>query len=196
MPSSVDHEWFLSVLDSHQRLIHKVCWAYANSSDEREDLFQEIAVRLLSAARNYDSTRKISTWIYRVALNVAIDSYRKRRQQSKEQLGFDGDLEPASDQDPVVAEQLREFRALLERQTEVDRALLLLHLEGNTHREIGEALGFSESNVGTRLNRLKTSLRQSAHSSEKQTQDKNTCNSKNSNSNGNASTRNSSGQSR
>ena len=196
MPSSVDHEWFLSVLDSHQRLIHKVCWAYANSSDEREDLFQEIAVQLLSAARNYDSTRKISTWIYRVALNVAIDSYRKRRQQSKEQLGFDGDLEPASDQDPVVAEQLREFRALLERQTEVDRALLLLHLEGNTHREIGEALGFSESNVGTRLNRLKTSLRQSAHSSEKQTQDKNTCNSKNSNSNGNASTRNSSGQSR
>jgi RNA polymerase sigma-70 factor (ECF subfamily) len=196
MPSSVDHEWFLSVLDSHQRLIHKVCWAYANSPDEREDLFQEIAVRLLSAARNYDSTRKISTWIYRVALNVAIDSYRKRRQQSKEQLGFDGDLEPASDQDPVVAEQLRELRALLERQTEVDRALLLLHLEGNTHREIGEALGFSESNVGTRLNRLKTSLRQSAQSSEKQTQDKNTCNSKNSNSNGNASTRNSSGQSR
>jgi RNA polymerase sigma-70 factor (ECF subfamily) len=196
MPSSVDHEWFLSVLDSHQRLIHKVCWAYAKSPDEREDLFQEIAVRLLSAARHYDPTRKLSTWIYRVALNVAIDSYRKRRQQSKEQLGFDGDLEAASDQDPVVAEQLRELRALLERQTEVDRALLLLHLDGNTHREIGEALGFSESNVGTRLNRLKTSLRQSAHSSEKQTQDKNTCNSKNSNSNGNALTRNSSGQSR
>ena len=96
MASSVDREWFLSVLDSHQRLIHKVCWAYANSPDERDDLFQEIAVRLLSAARNYDPTRKLSTWIYRVALNVAIDSHRKRRQRSKEQLGFDGDLEPAS----------------------------------------------------------------------------------------------------
>ena len=167
MASSVNHEWFLSVLDSHQRLLHKVCWAYANSPDEREDLFQEIAVRLLLAARKYDPNRKLSTWIYRVALNVAIDSYRKRRHRSKEQLGFDGNLEPASDPDPVVAEQLREFRALLESQTEVDRALILLHLEGNTHREIGEILGFSESNVGTRMNRLKKSLRQSVQSSEK-----------------------------
>ena len=167
MPSSVDHEWFLSVLDSHQRLIQKVCWAYANSLDEREDLFQEIVVRLLSAARNYDSARKLSTWVYRVALNVAIDSYRKRRRQGKEHLGFDGDLQPVADQDPVVAEQLGELRDLLERQTEVNRALLLLHLEGNTHREIGEVLGFSESNVGTRLNRLKKSLRKSVHLLEK-----------------------------
>jgi RNA polymerase sigma-70 factor, ECF subfamily len=167
MHSSVDHAWILSVLDSHQRLIRKICWAYANTPDEREDLFQEIAVRLLSVARNYDSTRKLSTWIYRVALNVAIDSYRKRRQRSKVQIGFDSDLVPASGQDLVAIEQLRELRELLERQSEVDRALLLLHLEGNSHREIGEVLGFSESNVGTRLNRLKTSLRQSVHSSEK-----------------------------
>ena len=164
MPSQVDHEWFLSVLAAHHRLIHKVCWAYANSPEEREDLFQEIVVRLLSATRTYDPTRKLSTWLYRVALNVAIDSHRKRRQQSKEQLGLDGDRQPAPGQDPVVAEQLEELRALLEHQTEVDRALLLLHLEGNSHREIGEVLGLSESNVGTRLSRLKQSLRQSVQS--------------------------------
>ena len=166
MPSPVDHAWFLSVLDTHQRLIRKVCWAYAGTPEERDDLFQEIAVRLLSAARNYDPARKLSTWIYRVALNVAIDAYRKRRRQGREQLGFDADLEPAPGQDPVVADQLRELRALLEKQSEVDRALLLLHLEGNTHREIGEVLGFSESNVGTRLNRLKASLRQSVQTPE------------------------------
>ena len=167
MPSTVDHEWFLSVLGSHQRLIHKVCWAYAASPDEREDLFQEIAVRLFSAAKTYDPTRKLSTWIYRVALNVAIDSHRKRRQQTQAQLDFSAELEPASDQDPVIADQLQDLRALLERQSEVDRALLLLHLEGNTHRQIGEVLGLSESNVGTRMNRLKKSLRQSVQSSEK-----------------------------
>jgi RNA polymerase sigma factor (sigma-70 family) len=166
MPSSVDHEWFLSALDSHQRLVHKVCWAYANSSDEREDLFQEIAVRLLSAARNYDPTRKLSTWIYRVALNVAIDFHRKRCRRSREQLGFDDGLETASGQDQVVIEQLRELRELLERQSEVDRALLLLHLDGNSHSEIGEVLGISESNVGTRLSRLKKSLRQSVAANE------------------------------
>ena len=122
MPSSVDHEWFLSVLDSHQRLIHKVCWAYAGSVEEREDLFQEIAIRLLSAARDYDPNRKLSTWIYRVALNVAIDAHRKRRYRRKEELGFEGDLEPAPDPDPLITEQLRELRALLERQSEVDRS--------------------------------------------------------------------------
>ena len=166
MPSSVDHHWLLSALESHQRLIHKVCWAYAGSPEEREDLFQEIAVRLLSAAEKYDPTRRLSTWIYRIALNVAIDSHRKRRQRTKEQLGMDGDLEPASGRDPVVTEQLRELRELLERQSEVDRAILLLHLEGNSHREIGEVLGFSESNIGTRLSRLKATLRQSVQSTE------------------------------
>jgi len=162
MPSSMDHEWFLSALDSHQRLIHKVCWAYANSPDEREDLFQEIAVRLLSAARNYDSTRKLSTWIYRVALNVAIDFHRQRCRRSREHLGFARELETASGQDRVLTEQLRELRELLEHQSEADRALLLLHLDGNSHSEIGEVLGISESNVGTQLSRLKKSLRQSA----------------------------------
>jgi len=161
MPSSVDHKWFLSVLDSHQRLIHKVCWAYANSAEEREDLFQEIALRLFSAARNYDPARKLSTWIYRVAMNVAIDFHRKRCRRSREQLGFVREPETASGHDQRVTEQLRELRELLEHQSEVDRALLLLHLDGNSHSEIGEVLGISESNVGTRLSRLKKSLRQS-----------------------------------
>lgn len=161
MPSSVDHKWFLSVLDSHQHLIHRVCWSYTSSTDDHEDLFQEIALRLLSAARNYDPARKLSTWIYRVALNVAIDFHRKRLRRSRERLGFESELESVSGQDRVVAEQLQELRELLDIQSEVDRALILLYLDGNSHSEIGEVLGISESNVGTRLSRLKKSLRQS-----------------------------------
>src|SRR5262249_10306066 len=122
---------------------------------------------------NYDRNRKLSTWLYRVALNVAIDSYRRRRRRSKEQLGFDGDLATSSAHDPIVAERLDGLRALLERQSEVDRALLLLHLEGNSHREIGEILGISESNVGTRLNRLKKSLRDSVQLSQRKGDEKN-----------------------
>jgi RNA polymerase sigma-70 factor (ECF subfamily) len=122
-------------------LIHKVCWAYTRTPEDRDDLFQEIAVRLLSAARNYDPTRKLSTWVYRVALNVAIDFHRQRLRRRKVLLGFEGDGQPT---------------------TEVDRALLLLHLDGNSYREIGEVIGISETNVGTRLSRLKKTLRESA----------------------------------
>jgi len=156
-----DHEWTLSVLEEHQRLIHKVCWVYADSPSDRDDLFQEIAVRLLSAIRHYDRTRTLSTWIYRVALNVAIDFDRKRRRRRKMTLGLEGDQQSTSDEPRENAEQLSELRRLLEQQTEADRALLLLHLSGSSHGEIGEVLGISESNVGTRLSRLKKSLRES-----------------------------------
>lgn len=155
-------EWLLSTLESQQRLIHKVCWAYTHSPEDHDDLFQEIAVRLLSAVRNYDPTRKLSTWVYRVALNVAIDFHRRRLRRTQVSLGFDGNQEAKSAHDQSAEEQLRELHELLDRQTEADRALLLLCLDGNSYREIGEVLGISESNVGTRLNRLKKTLRESA----------------------------------
>jgi len=184
MSSPVDHEWLLAVLESHQRLIQKVCWAYARSPEEREDLFQEVVVRLLAAARGYDPSRKLSTWLYRVTLNVAIDAARKRRRRAREQPGLDADRQPAPAADPVLGDQLEHLRALLDRQTEVDRALLLLHLEGHSHREIGEVLGLSESNVGTRFSRLKKSLRESVQSSELTPREGDACNSKNSSASG------------
>lgn len=162
MSRKPDHEWVLTVLEMHQRLIHKVCWVYAESHSDRDDLFQEIAVRLLSALRHYDRTRRLSTWVYRVAMNVAIDFQRKRRRRRSVTLGFDGDQASKPAERPERAEQLSELRSMLGQQTEVDRALLLLHLNGSSHSEIGEVLGMSESNVGTRLNRLKKSLRESA----------------------------------
>jgi RNA polymerase sigma factor (sigma-70 family) len=154
---STDESWLLATLESQQRLIHKVCWAYTRTPEDRDDLFQEIALRLLSAGRNYDPTRKLSTWVYRVALNVAIDFHRKRERGRHVVPALDVHREPAA---PEADQQIQELRELMERQDEIDRALLLLYLDGNSYREIGEVLGISESNVGTRLNRLKNKLRQ------------------------------------
>lgn len=166
MPLKVDREWLLDVLRTHERLIRKVCWAHARSPEEREDLFQEIAVRLLGAAGSYDPSRTLSTWLHRVALNAAIDHLRKRRRRDRERLGLDADRQPASTPDPATVDRLEELRSLMERLADVERGLLLLHLEGNSHREIGEILGLSESNVGTRLARLRKSLQQSVEPSE------------------------------
>ena len=162
VPQTTDQSWLLATLESQQRLIHKVCWAYTRTPEDRDDLFQEIAVRLLAAARNYDPSRKLSTWVYRIALNVAIDFHRRRTTQRQLSFGFDGDRESRSARDREMDDQLRELHELFERQSEVDRALLLLYLDGNSHGEIGEVLGISESNVGTRLNRVKNNLRQVA----------------------------------
>lgn len=162
-----DHEHFLSLLESHKRPLLKVCWAYGTTSHDRDDLLQEIVGRLWAAFGKYDRDRKFSTWMYRVALNVAIDFRRRQRRWGRESVSLDdeGATVPDPTTDATKRQQLRELRELLERQTDADRAILLLYLEGHSYGEIGEVLGISESNVGTRLNRLKTSLRQSVQES-------------------------------
>jgi RNA polymerase sigma factor (sigma-70 family) len=161
-PPASEHEYFLSLLEAHQRPLLKVCWVYGNTSHDRDDLFQEIVGQLWTSFGKYDRTRKFSTWMYRVALNVAIDFRRKQKRAGRETTGLDEDRAvPVTAVDDVTRQdQLLELRELLERQSDADRAILLLHLEGHSHREIGEVLGTSESNVGTRLHRVKQSLRQ------------------------------------
>jgi len=144
--------------------LFKICWAYGSTSHDRDDLFQEIVGQLWTSFAKYDRSRKFSTWMFRVALNVAIDFRRRQQRQGRETATLDDRAlaGPArATHDATKQEQLRELTELLERQSDADRAILLLFLEGHSYREIGEVLGTSESNVGTRLNRLKTSLRQS-----------------------------------
>ena len=160
-----DQERFLTLLNTHRRSLLKVCWTYGLTSHDRDDLLQEIVSRLWSSFERYDPDREFATWMYRVALNVAIDFYRKQRRRSRETSSLDDDematVALTTDSSDRVR-QLEELRELIEQRGDSDRALLLLHLENRSHSEIGEILGISESNVGTRLSRLKKSLRRSA----------------------------------
>lgn len=157
------HDGFIRLLETHQRALHKVCWVYGRNSHDRDDLFQEIVGQLWSSFARYDSQRTFSTWMYRVALNVAIDHQRRlnRRGTLSTTVEFNEELGIVSSHEEARQSQLVELRELLDQQSDADRALLLLYLEGHSHREIGEVLGISESNVSTRLNRLKQSMRQS-----------------------------------
>ena len=163
-PPPSDHEHFLSLLESHQRPLVKVCWAYGRTSHDRDDLLQEIVGRLWAAFGKYDRNRRFSTWMFRVALNVAIDFRRRQRRWCRQTENLDdsgAEVSAEATDDATKLQQLSELRELLEQQTDGDRAILLLYLESHSYSEIGDVLGISESNVGTRLNRLKKSLRQS-----------------------------------
>jgi RNA polymerase sigma-70 factor, ECF subfamily len=151
------HETFVALVTAHDRMLFKVCWVFASRLSDREDLFQEIVSQLWSSFKGYDPNRKFSTWMYRVALNVAIDYQRKRKRTDVDSLELS--LEPVASEDSGKQEQLLELRELMEQFHESDRSLLLLTLEGHSYREIADILGMSESNVGTRLGRLKKSLR-------------------------------------
>lgn len=152
---------FPALLAAHRGIVHKVAASYARTPEDRADLAQEIALQLWQAWPGYDPARTFSTWMYRVALNVAISWQRREHHRRHEALDDDAQarLTGALDVDVEAREQLALVQRAMRSLTDVDRALLLLHLEGCSHRESAEVLGTTEGNVATRLNRIKSHLR-------------------------------------
>ena len=79
-------EQFLQLIEEHKGIIYKVSRAYGKNDGDREDLFQEIVIQLWSAFGHYNDQYKLSTWMYRVALNVAISFYRKQRRRMESEF--------------------------------------------------------------------------------------------------------------
>lgn len=150
-----DKERFESLLASHSGIVHKIAFSYAWSAEDRADLAQEIRFRLWKAFPSYDAQRSFSTWMYRVALNVAltfVHQYPQTPSAYEEGMSGVGSIGEDADSRILLESILRSLDAL-------NRALLILHLEGLSYAEIGETLGLSESNVGAKLTRLRERLR-------------------------------------
>lgn len=154
------HERFTEMLQRHAGIVRKVAASYASSRDDRRDLMQEITLHLWKAWPSYDPARPVTTWMYRVALNVGISSLRRRRHPARRAASLDSSHEPASDDEGADADQIALLRRLIEDLGPLDRALLILWLDDLSHRDIAEVLGLSASNVATKLHRLKARLRE------------------------------------
>ena len=155
------HEAFAALLERHRGIVLKVAGTYCRDPDDRADLAQDIAAQLWRAYPDYDPARSFSTWMYRIALNVAISfvrgqSYRQRHAHS---LHDDDDEFVDSSADPDTALRLRTLQQVIARLEPLDRALVLLYLDERSHREIADILGLSEGNVATKLSRIKQRIR-------------------------------------
>jgi RNA polymerase sigma factor (sigma-70 family) len=149
---------FEALLHSHQGIVFKVANTYCWQADDRADLVQDIVAQLWRAWPRYDPGRTFSTWMYRIALNVAISFVRKEVRQRQLSVPLDETLhDTATPGDP--ADRLQRLQAFIERQAPLDRALLLLYLEDKSQREIAEILGITATNVSTKINRLKQKIR-------------------------------------
>jgi RNA polymerase sigma-70 factor (ECF subfamily) len=152
------HDQFLTLLDQHRRILFKIANLYGRSPADREDLVQEIILQLWRSFTRYDERYRFSTWMYRIALNVAISFCRKER---RPRTGALTDvLQVAAPEAPGPQGDLLLLEDLIARLNELDRALVMLYLDGNRYDTIAEILGISETNVGTRLGRIKERLRQ------------------------------------
>ena len=155
-------EAFVALVDAHGGLVQKVARVYAWTAPDRDDLVQDILAQAWRAFPGYDPARPFGTWLYRIALNVAISWLRRHAPRQRLTVPLDVDVHDTGGApfDAGEAAQLRALMTAIHELAPLDRALVLLFLDDQSHRDIAGVLGISESNVATKLHRLKQRLRQ------------------------------------
>lgn len=152
---------FLAVIEQNKGIIYKIASSFNKNADDKKDLAQEIILQLWRSFPNFNEESKISTWMYRVALNVAITFYRKERKKNELITRMPESPINWINEEPQDAEgDLKLLQQFINELPELDRALMLLYLEEKPGKEIGEILGITETNVRTKTNRIKEKLKQ------------------------------------
>lgn len=145
---------FLSQLKEHRNIIYKLVHLYANTEEDKKDLYQEIVLQAWKTYSAFRGDAKFSTWLYRLCLNTIFTIQRKtKRIEYTDTAKFEETHFTASGNDE--AERLyKAIRTL----PETERALISLHLDGYDNREVGELLGITPNLVGVKLHRIKQQL--------------------------------------
>jgi RNA polymerase sigma-70 factor (ECF subfamily) len=150
---------FLALITEHQNIVHKVCNMYADTTQAREDLFQEVLLNAWKGIKQFRGDSKFTTWLYRVALNTAITQFRKENRSPITQPLPQYSLTIA-DEPFRPDERVAVMYQAINKLSKIDKALVLLYLEDYGHAEIGEMLGITANNVAVKLNRVKTKLKE------------------------------------
>ena len=143
-------------MEQHKQIIYKVCFMYASDDETVNDLFQEVTLNLWKSFSRFRGDSKVTTWVYRIAVNTCISWLRVSGKRIKTVPLTFSMTELLSDEQEK--ENLRELYALINRLGKLERALILLWLEERSYEEIAEILDISVSNVGVRINRIKAKL--------------------------------------
>ncbi|MBR3912117.1 MAG: sigma-70 family RNA polymerase sigma factor [Alistipes sp.] len=154
MKSRTKEQEFTDIILQHKSIIYKVCYIYAPKG-MIEDYYQEVLCNLWQNFDQFDGRSKRSTWIYRVALYTCISFIRRKRPAS---ISLSFDL--SSEEDSSLKEQLEGLHSVINRLGHLDRALILLWLEGYAYEEMAEITGLTQSNVAVKLMRAKNKIKE------------------------------------
>lgn len=149
-----NQDTFLDLLQPNAGIIHKVIRLYADDQEDQRDLYQEIVCQAWSAWQRFEGNSKFSTWLYRVALNTALTYDKRRRRNQSQELGPEDFTPP-----PSIAYEARELLTwAITKLEEVDRMVILLHLEGYEHSEIASITSTNTNNIAVKIHRIKKRL--------------------------------------
>jgi RNA polymerase sigma-70 factor (ECF subfamily) len=154
--AELEHD-FIRMIQENERIIYKICSFYTSELSPIEDLYQEVVLNLWKAYPKFRNESRISTWIYRIALNSCISDLRKESKRQREislSLSEDIVFEPYN-----MENDIKELYHLIYQLKTLERAIILLWLEDKSYQEIADITGLTLSNVATKLKRIKEKLK-------------------------------------
>ena len=163
MTESMDKEKFIQILKENKWVIHKVINTYCKDSEDRKDLEQEILIQLWKSFESYNGQFKMSTWIYKIAVNVSISFYRSNVARKSKTFPISESIFQVSSQvdNPLFLDEERKFlHDFINQLDEFNKQILILYFDDYSYKEISEIVGITESNVGTKINRIKNKLQE------------------------------------
>ncbi len=153
-------KFFMRGLEENKEKLLRVCSAYVNDHEEKKDLFQEVLINIWKSMKSFKGNSAISTWMYRVTLNVCINTQTKLSKKKKQFINMDSvhlsQYEKSSDkdEDPMLAY----LRSCIKVMNEADKAVITLFLEELPYKQIAEITGISENHVAVKIKRIKKKL--------------------------------------
>jgi RNA polymerase sigma factor (sigma-70 family) len=155
---------FLKIINENRAIINKISFGYTGNLEDRLDLKQEILIQLWKAFPKFRGASKISTWIYRIALNTAISNLRKEKKKFlKEELTENCNQINRLENDIELNEDITRLFHLIYQLNDLEKAIILLYLDDQSYSEIANIVGISETNAATKINRIKLKLKNQFH---------------------------------
>ena len=153
-----DKKEFVRVIQENEALIYKVSKVYTNTREDEQDLYQEIVYQLWKSFGSFRNESKLSTWMYRIALNTAISNLNKEKRNGRFLPINEWVLNRTDPDDLLREERFELLYAHIRELSTVEKAIILLYLEGKSYEEMAVITGFTTTNIGTRLGRIKQKL--------------------------------------
>lgn len=152
---------FSKLMQENKGIVFKVCNSYCSNKNDVEDLAQEIIYQLWKSYGSYNTSYKFSTWMYKIALNTAISFYRKIKKTHNTISLEEHLIQIADSNEPATTNQnIHLLQQFINELKELDKALMILYLEEKSYKEIAEIIGITETNVATKISRIKEKLKQ------------------------------------
>lgn len=151
---------FKKIIQENKGILYKVINTYCKEPLYKKDLEQEILIQLWKSFDKYNKEYKISTWIYRIAMNVSISFYRKNKNKpsnlSIDSIFIENNYEEIADN---IGNKSKILHFFIDKLNKLDKAIILLYLDDYNYKEISDIIGITETNVGSKINRIKTKLK-------------------------------------